>query len=64
MLLRAVFERAGDTREVLCVALDYAKRKHVALICDGNGDILKAAYVANFTAALRDKGSSWLKFRH
>ncbi len=40
-LIRAVFERVGDTRKVLCVALDYAKRKHVALICDGNGDILK-----------------------
>lgn len=95
-LIRAVFERAGDPRRVLCVALDYAKRKHVALVCDGHGDILKAAfpvgnsvegivflleqisatarrrripksqiflggedepaYVANFTAALRDKG--------
>ena len=95
-LVRAVFERAGDNRKVLCVALDYAKRKHVALICDGNGDVLKnsfpvennaagiahlikeisatarrrkipkdqiflggedeAAYVANFTAALRGKG--------
>jgi transposase len=95
-LIRAVFERAGDPRKVLCVALDYAKRKHVALICDGHGDILKAffpvennaeglaflieqmaatarrrkipqnqiflggedepAYVANFTAALREKG--------
>jgi transposase len=94
--VRAVFERAGCARKVLCVALDYAKNKHVALICDGNGDILKsafpventtagvaylieqiaatarrrkitkdciylggedeAAYVANFTAALRDKG--------
>lgn len=94
--VRAVFERAGEARKVLCVALDYAKRKHLALICDGNGDILKAAfpvennaagieflskrilatagrrkipqnqiflggedepsYVANFTAALREKG--------
>jgi hypothetical protein len=94
--VRAVFERAGSSRKVLCVALDYAKSKHVALICDGNGEILKtafavennsagiahlieqisatarrrkiakdciylggedeAAYVANFTAALRDKG--------
>ncbi len=96
VLVRALFERAGCSRNVLCVALDYAKTKHVALICDGNGDILKAAfpventtagvaylieqiaatarrrkitkdciylggedeaaYVANFTAALRDKG--------
>ncbi len=94
--LRAVFERAGDPRKVLCVALDYATRKHLALICDGHGDVIKAsfpvenntegiaflieqisasarrrkipknqiflggedepAYVANFTAALRDKG--------
>ncbi len=96
VLIRAVFERAGDNRKVLCVAIDYAKRKHVALICDGNGDVLKksfpvennaagiahlskeisatarhrkipkdqiylggedeAAYVANFTEALRAKG--------
>ncbi len=95
-LVRAVFERAGDARKVLCVALDYAKRKHVALICDGHGDVLKAsfpvennavgiahlikevtatarrrkipkdqiflggedeaAYIANFTEALRAKG--------
>lgn len=95
-LVRAVFERAGDTKKVLCVALDYAKRKHVALICDGRGDVIKAsfpvennaagiahliqeisatarrrkipkdqiflggedeaAYVANFTQALREKG--------
>ena len=94
--VRAIFERAGDARKVLCVALDYAKGKHVALICDGHGDVLKAAfpvennargiahlteeisatarrrkipkdqifvggedeaaYVANFTAALRAKG--------
>lgn len=94
--VRAIFERAGSARKVLCVALDYAKSKHVALICDGSGDILKSAfpvennlagvswlieqiaatarrrkitkdciylggedeapYVANFTAALREKG--------
>jgi transposase len=42
--LRALFERAGDPRKILCVALDYAKRKHVALICDGHGDILKSAF--------------------
>jgi hypothetical protein len=30
VLVRAVFERAGSARKVLCVALDYAKTKHVA----------------------------------
>jgi hypothetical protein len=44
VLIRAVFERAGDSRKVLCVAIDYAKRKHVALICDGNGDVLKKSF--------------------
>lgn len=96
VLLRALFERAGSARKVLCVALDYAKSKHVALCCDGHGEILKApfpvennpqgvdflceqvaatarrrkvaknsiffggedeaSYVANFTAALRERG--------
>jgi transposase len=43
-LLRALFERAADPRKVLCVALDYAKHKHVVLCCDGNGDILKQPF--------------------
>lgn len=52
-LIRAVFDRAADPRKVLCVALDYAKRKHVALVCDGHGDILKAAFpVENNTAGI------------
>ena len=40
-VLRAIFESAGDPRGVLCVALDYAKGKHKALVCNGRGDILK-----------------------
>lgn len=52
-LIRALFERAGSARKVLCVALDYAKRKHVALICDGNGDVLKSSFpVENNTAGI------------
>ena len=41
----------GDARKVLCVALDYAKRKHVALICDGHGDVLKASFPVENNAA-------------
>lgn len=52
-LIRTLFERAGDARKVLCVALDYAKRKHLALICDGNGDVLKSSFpVENNTAGI------------
>lgn len=42
--IASVFERAGDARNVLCVAIDYAKSKHLALVCDGNGDVLKAPF--------------------
>lgn len=42
--IRAIFDRAQSSRKVLCVALDYAKTKHVALICDGNGEILKKPF--------------------
>ena len=42
--IRTVFEKASSPRKVLCVALDYAKSKHVALFCDGLGDILKKPF--------------------
>jgi len=42
--VKTIFERAKSPRKVLCVALDYAKRKHVALLCDGTGDILKKSF--------------------
>ena len=48
--IRAIFERAKTPRKVLCVALDYAKSKHVALCCDGNGDILKKPFPVDNTA--------------
>jgi len=53
VLVLAVFERAGSARKVLCVAFDYAKSKHVALICDGSGDILKSAFPVENNAAAR-----------
>lgn len=43
-LLKALFEKAGDPRKVLCVALDYSKTKHLALCCDGHGDILRKPF--------------------
>jgi|SRR6056297_693830 len=54
--IRAIFERASSPRKVLCVALDYAKRKHVALCCDGNGDILKQPFAVENNA----KGVAYL----
>jgi len=40
LLLKQIFDRV-PARKILCVALDYAKETHMALCCDGNGDILK-----------------------
>ena len=61
-LIRAAFEKAGSPRKILCVALDFAKSKHVALFCDGNGDILKASFPVENNAAgviyLRDQIAS------
>ncbi|WP_200393103.1 IS110 family transposase [Roseibacillus ishigakijimensis] len=50
-LIRAIFHKASHPRKVLCVALDYAKQKHLALICDGNGDVLKAPFPVDNNSA-------------
>lgn len=42
--LNALFQRAADPRKVLCVAFDFAKAKHLALCCDGNGEILRKSF--------------------
>ena len=57
--------------KVLCVALDYAKSKYVALSCDGNGDILRQPFAVDNTVEsvaflieysppeLKDRSSRW-----
>ena len=48
--LLQLFERAGHPAKVLCVALDYAKAQHTALICNGLGDLLKSSFAVANTA--------------
>ena len=48
--LLKLFERAGHPAKVLCVALDYAKAQHTALICNGLGDLLKSSFAVANTA--------------
>ena len=38
-LLR-IYEEAGTSKKVLVGAIDYAKEKHMVMLCNGNGDIL------------------------
>jgi len=42
--LLQLFEEAGNSKRVLCVPIDYAKVDHVALFCDGNGDLLRKPF--------------------
>ena len=42
-----LFEAAGHPAKVACVALDYAKAQHTALICNGLGDLLKGAFAVD-----------------
>jgi transposase len=46
-----LFEQAGHPARVLCVALDYAKAQHMALVCNGLGDLLKGAFAVDNTPA-------------
>jgi transposase len=46
-----LFEQAGHPAKVMCVALDYAKAQHTALICNGQGDLLKGSFVVDNTPA-------------
>jgi len=52
-LLR-IFEQAGHPAKVMCVALDYAKAQHMALFCNGVGDLLKSAFAVDNTVAGAD----------
>jgi transposase len=49
--MATLFEQAGHPAKVMCVALDYAKAQHTALICNGQGDLLKGAFAVDNTPA-------------
>ncbi len=52
--LTRLFETAGHPAKVMCVALDYAKAQHTALICNGLGEVLKSAFaLENTTRGLK-----------
>jgi transposase len=48
-LLR-LYEDAGSSGRVMCVALDWAKRHHMAMLCDGGGQILRKPFAVENTA--------------
>ena len=42
-LLR-VFEEAGSNSKMMCVPIDFAKKDHIAMFCNGYGDILRKPF--------------------
>ena len=42
-LLR-LFEEAGNGKNVMCVPIDYAKKDHVVMFCNGYGHILRKPF--------------------
>lgn len=42
--LMRIFEEAGNSKKVLVAAMDYAKKEHTILFCNGNGDILRKPF--------------------
>jgi len=39
-----LFESAKDRKKVMCIPMDYAKKDHVVMFCNGNGDILRKPF--------------------
>ena len=35
-----LFEDAGNSSKIMCVPMDYAKKDHVVMLCNGYGRIL------------------------
>jgi len=42
--LDRLFEQAGSNAKVMCVPIDYAKKEHVVMFCNGHGDILRKPF--------------------
>lgn len=42
--LMRLFEEASHSKKVLVVAMDYAKKEHTIMFCNGNGDILRKPF--------------------
>jgi transposase len=42
--IEKIFAAAGSPRKVMCVPIDYAKRQHTALVCNGEGMQLRGPF--------------------
>jgi transposase len=42
--LSMLFEQAGSNSNIMCIPIDYAKKDHVVMFCNGYGDILRKPF--------------------
>jgi len=42
--LLSLFESAGSSAKVMCIPVDYAKKDHLVMFCNGHGDILRKPF--------------------
>jgi len=42
--ISCLFEEAGTNEKVLCIPIDYAKKDHTVMFCNGDGDILRKPF--------------------
>ncbi len=42
--LLALFEQAGNNAKVMCVPIDYAKKDHLVMFCNGYGEVLRKPF--------------------
>ena len=42
--IEKLFAEAGSPKKVMCIPIDYAKRQHTALVCNGVGMQLRAPF--------------------
>ena len=42
--LLSLFEEAGNSSKVMCVPMDFAKKDHLVMFCNGYGDILRKPF--------------------
>ncbi len=52
----SLFEMAEDRTKVMCVPIDYAKKNHMAMFCNGNGRIIRKPFSVKNT----QKGKNYL----
>ena len=45
--LLQLFEEAGNNSKMMCVPIDYAKKDHIVMFCNGYGDILRKPFSVN-----------------